>query len=184
METKMNSKDMYRIAEIELVYRSNVRPSERPVITTSRNAYEVLLNAWDPSRIEMVEQFKILLLNRSNKVLGIYELSSGGITGTVADPRLVFTAALKANAVSIVLCHNHPSGNLKPSREDEQLTMKIKEAGKFLDIKVFDHLVITKESYFSFAMRGCFSPFFIRKLFHEISCHILLKAISTSRKTQ
>jgi DNA repair protein RadC len=84
-------------------------------------------------------------------VLGIYEVSTGGITGTVADPRLIFAAALKANACAMIISHNHPSGNLKPSRQDEELTAKLKQAGQFLDIKVLDHLIITTETYFSFA---------------------------------
>jgi len=92
--------------------------------------------------MELQEQFKILLLNRGNKVVGIYELSTGGITGTVADPRLIFTAALKANAVALILAHNHPSSSLNPSNADISLTQKIKEGGKLLDINVIDHLII------------------------------------------
>ncbi|MBD0333245.1 MAG: JAB domain-containing protein, partial [Chitinophagaceae bacterium] len=88
------------------------------------------------------------------RVLCLFNVSSGGITGTVADPRLIYTAALKVNAVSLILCHNHPSGSLKPSRADEELTQKIKSAGAFLDIKVLDHLIISSEGYYSFADEG------------------------------
>jgi DNA repair protein RadC len=84
----------------------------------------------------------------------MYNVSSGGVTGAVADPKLIFTAALRVNAVSIILSHNHPSGSLKPSRADEELTQKIKGAGNFLDIKVLDHVILTSESYFSFADEG------------------------------
>jgi DNA repair protein RadC len=87
-------------------------------------------------------------------VLCIYNVSSGGITGTVADPRLIYTAALRVNAVSLILAHNHPSRSLKPSRADEELTQKIKGAGAFLDIKVLDHLLISSEGYYSFADEG------------------------------
>jgi DNA repair protein RadC len=87
-------------------------------------------------------------------VLGIFEVSSGGVTGTVADPKLIFVAALKANACAIVISHNHPSGNLKPSQQDEQLTQKINQAGKFLDIKLLDHIIVTSEGYYSFADEG------------------------------
>lgn len=87
-------------------------------------------------------------------MLGIYEVSSGGITGTVADPKLIFVAALKASACGIIISHNHPSGNLKPSRPDEDLTAKIKQAGKFLDIQVLDHVIVTSEGYYSFADEG------------------------------
>ena len=95
-----------------------------------------------------------MLLNRANKVLGIYEVSTGGMTGTVADPKLIFVAALKAGACNIMLVHNHPSGNLKPSKQDEQLTYKIKEGGKLLDIVLLDHLIISNEGYFSMQDEG------------------------------
>src|ERR1044071_4267502 len=100
----------FEVSEIELVYKSKVKASERPQITSSKSAYEVLLRGWDENKIEFVEQFKVLLLNRANRVLGFYEVSTGGISGTVADARVIFAAALKANAVSIALAHNHPSG--------------------------------------------------------------------------
>ena len=141
-------------SEIELVYKSKVKASQRPSISTSSDAYKILLQIWDHDKIDLVEQFKVLLLNRANKVLAVYQVSSGGITGTVADPRLIFTAALKSNAVSLVLSHNHPSGNLKPSRADEELTNKVRNAGAFLDIKVIDHIIISSEGYLSFADEG------------------------------
>ena len=103
------------------------------------------------TRLNFVEQFKVVLMNRAQRVLGIYELSTGGVTGTVADPKLVFTAALKANACNIILSHNHPSGNLKLSRADEELLKKISTAGMYLAIKVIDHIIVTSEGYYSFA---------------------------------
>ena len=145
---------LFEVAEVELVYKSKVKASERLQITSSKSAYDVLLKAWDENKIEFVEQFKVLLLNRANKVLGIYEVSTGGVSGTVADPRLIFVAALKANACSLIISHNHPSGNLKPSRQDEELTAKIKHAGEFLDIKLLDHLIVTPEAYYSFGDEG------------------------------
>ena len=90
-------------------------------------------------------------MNKAQRVLGIYEMSTGGISGTVADPRLIFIAALKANAVNVVLSHNHPSGNLRPSKADEELTYKIKQGGLLLEIKVIDHFIISSEGYYSFA---------------------------------
>lgn len=154
METT-NTLALAQVAEIELIYKSKVKPSERPKVTTSHDAFNLLKQNWDENKIEFVEQFKVLFLNRANKVLGIFELSTGGVSGTVADPKLVFTAALKLNACNIILCHNHPSGNIKPSRADEQLTQKIKEAGKYLDLPVIDHLIISSEDgYYSFADEG------------------------------
>ena len=143
-----------KVAEVELVYHSKVKASERPQITSSSDAYEIFKNIWEDGKMELVEQFKVLFLNRANKVLCVYNISSGGITGTIADPRLIFAAALKVNTCSLVLAHNHPSGALKPSRADEELTAKIKGAGSFLDIKVLDHIILSTEGYYSFADEG------------------------------
>lgn len=100
------------------------------------------------------EVFAVVFLNKSNKINHFEIISKGGITSTVVDPRLVFKKALEVEATSIVLCHNHPSGSLKPSRVDEELTAKLKEAGKYLEISVIDHLIVSDEGYFSFADEG------------------------------
>ena len=154
METTLTAMAQYQISEVELIYKSKVKAKERPQVIHSKDVYEIFKQSWDENKIDFVEQFKVMLLNRSNRVLGIYEVSTGGITGTVADPRVIITAALKANAVSIALAHNHPSGDLKPSRQDEALTQKIKNAGSFLDILVLDHVILSTESYYSFADEG------------------------------
>jgi DNA repair protein RadC len=154
MEQEIMKPEWCQVAEVELVYRTKVKPSQRPKITTSVDAYEILQKIWNRDKIELVEEFKVLLLNRSNKVLGVLDASSGGITGTVADPRIILTAAIKANAVGIILSHNHPSGSVKPSRADEELTVKIREAARFLDMTVLDHIIITSEGYYSFADEG------------------------------
>lgn len=95
-----------------------------------------------------------MLTNRANKVLGIVEISTGGIAGTVADPKLIFAAALKCAASGIILAHNHLSGNLNPSQADKDLTRRLIQAGKLLEISVLDHLILTTEKYFSFADEG------------------------------
>ena len=154
MENPGKTEICQQIAEIELVYRSNVKLASRPKITTSKDAADLLMKTWNEGKTEFIEQLKILLLNRSNHVLGVVDISSGGVTGTVADPKLIFIAALKANAVSIILSHNHPSGNLTPSKNDEELTQKIKNGGKLLDIKLLDHVIVTTEGYYSFADEG------------------------------
>ena len=100
------------------------------------------------------EEFWILYLNNSNKVLFKSQLSKGGITGTVVDVRVVYKTALEKNAVSIILTHNHPSGTLVPSEADKQITQKLKTAGANLDIKVLDHIIITEHAFFSFADEG------------------------------
>jgi DNA repair protein RadC len=100
------------------------------------------------------EVFAVLFLNQANKVNHFEIISEGGITGTVADPRIILKKALAENAVNIILCHNHPSGSLKPSRADEELTQKIKEAAKYLDITVMDHIIVSEAGYYSFADEG------------------------------
>ena len=107
--------------------------------------------------IELIEEFYILLLNRSNKVLGCTNISKGGVSGTVVDAKVIFAAALAANASSVILAHNHPSGNLKPSHADKEITQKLKGGGELLDIAVLDHLIITKDGYTSFADEGYLS---------------------------
>lgn len=154
MESVMSITEMYKVAEIELIYKTRVKASQRPKVSSSKEVYQILLESWDENKIEFVEQFKILLLNRGGRILGIYEVSSGGVSGTVADPKLIFSAALKANASSIILSHNHPSGNTRPSEADRQLTRKIKMAGELLDISVLDHIIVTTEGYCSFADEG------------------------------
>ena len=103
---------------------------------------------------EQREVFAVLFLNRANKVNHFEIFSEGGITGTVADPRVILKKALEESAVNLILCHNHPSGSLKPSRADEQLTTKIRDAAKLLDIQVLDHIIVSERGYFSFADEG------------------------------
>lgn len=144
----------FKVAEIELSYRPIYKASELPKITQSLDAYHLLKDSWSLDKIGFIEEFKVLLLNRANKVLGIYQVSSGGMSGTVADPKLIFAAALKASASGIILSHNHPSGNLKPSQADMQLTRKLVEGGKLLEISVLDHLIVCSDGYFSFGDDG------------------------------
>ncbi len=149
-----NLKKQHQVAEIQLTYKSNVKASLRPKINNSKDAFNVLLENWDSTKIEFVEQFKVMMMNRANKVLGIFEVSTGGVSGTVADPKLIFAAAIKANACGIILAHNHPSGTTQPSQSDIALTRKIKEGGKLLDVQLLDHLIVTLEGHYSFADEG------------------------------
>jgi DNA repair protein RadC len=153
MESTQQNKQ-WQVAEIQLSYKSNVKPSLRPKISSSRDAHEVLKRVWNDSVIELCEQFKVIFTNRANKVLGVFEVSTGGIAGTVADPKLIFVAALKAGATGLILSHNHPSGNLTPSHADIELTRKIKQGGQLLEIQLLDHIIITSEGYYSFADEG------------------------------
>jgi DNA repair protein RadC len=153
MESTSQNK-LYQVAEIQLTYRSNVKPSQRPRITGSQDAFNILKENWDQGKIEFVEQFKAMFTNRANKVLGILDVSTGGVTGTVADPRVIFAAAIKSGACGVIVAHNHPSGNLLASQSDIELTKRLREAGKILDVQLLDHIIVTTEGYFSFADEG------------------------------
>ena len=154
MEKLQNQISLFQVSEINISYRPKFKACERHQVSTSSDLYSILYHNWDHNKLELQEQFKIVLLNRANKVLGISEVSTGGFAGTVADPKVIFSTALKACASSIILSHNHPSGNLKPSQADLNLTRKIKSGGEVLDIAVLDHIIITADSYFSFADEG------------------------------
>jgi DNA repair protein RadC len=146
--------DLLKVSELELIYRSKIKPSQRIAVTVSKDAEQIFRDNWDKDKLELCEEAKMLLLNRAGKVLGLAHLSTGGICGTIVDPRLIFAIALKANATSIILAHCHPSGNLQPSQQDEIMTQKIKEAGRFLEIKLLDHLILTSENFLSMADEG------------------------------
>ena len=141
----------FPVQELQLVYKQKFKPSDRPKITTSEEAYRVLLSTWNLGTIGFIETFKILLLNRANRVIGCYEVSSGGLCGTIADPRVIFAVALKCCAVGLILAHNHPSGNLAPSQSDIDLTRKLRDGGKLVDIAILDHIIVTEFDYSSFA---------------------------------
>lgn len=154
MEKKTKKPEWCELAEVELIYKSKIKASMRPVIKSSGDINDLLLQLWHPGKIELIEEFKVLFLNRANRIMGVMDASSGGITGTVADPRIILAAALKSGAVNIILAHNHPSGSIKPSRADQDLTSKIKEGARWLDIAVLDHIIVTNEGYYSFADEG------------------------------
>ena len=147
----MEQTEFFNVAEVQLSYKPHFKAQERPQISSSKQAYEVLMNNWDKNLINFLEQAKMILLNRNNRVLGIVDLSKGGGSSTVMDTRVVFAIALKSTATSIILAHNHPSGNLRPSSEDIRVTKKLKEAAKLLDIELHDHLIVAENGYFSMA---------------------------------
>jgi len=151
----MKTQQLINVSEVQLIYKNKVKASDRIKISCSRDAYKVFMDCWDPETIDFLESFKILLMSRSNAVLGILEISKGGTTGTVSDIKVIFSAALKGNACGIICAHNHPSGNLNPSESDTRLTQKLKEAGNLMDIQVLDHLILATEGdYYSYADNG------------------------------
>ncbi|MGB8704895.1 MAG: JAB domain-containing protein [Gillisia sp.] len=144
-----------KVNEIAIRYSGCLKGNSLPKITGSQSAADLAFSQWNKDTIELHESFKVLLLNNANKVKGIYELSNGGITGTLVDIRILFAVLLKSLTTAVILLHNHPSGTLKPSEADKNLTRKISNAGELLDIKVLDHLILSPEgTYFSFADNG------------------------------
>jgi DNA repair protein RadC len=141
------------LSEIQVSYKPGLC-SSTTTITNSQNAYEIFKSLFPAETISLQEQFVVLYLNRANRVIGSYQLSKGGITGTIADVRLILSVALKTLATGLILAHNHPSGNLKPSEADIQLTQKVKDAAKLMDIEVLDHMILSSNGYFSFTDDG------------------------------
>lgn len=153
-EKSQFSIEFRRVSEVAIIYRNHVKPADRPKISSSKDAYEIFRDSWDAT-MEYSESFRILLLNRANKALGITTVSTGSLSGTIVDVRIIMQYALKGNAHALILAHNHPSGNKNPSENDISITQKIKEAGKLLDIQVLDHIILTPDDiYYSFADEG------------------------------
>ncbi|QNN40173.1 JAB domain-containing protein [Pedobacter roseus] len=146
--------EQFKVAEVQVSYKPDYNISERPKITSSQQTYCLLKQQWDMGRIAFLEEFKVILLNRSNHVLGIVDISMGGVSGTYVDPKVVFAVALKGTASGIILTHNHPSGSIRPSEADIKLTKRLVECGKLLDINVWDHIILSENSYYSFADDG------------------------------
>ena len=141
------------LAEIKVSYKNKM--SEVVKIMSSRDAFDAMFKLYDEHTIDLKEEFFMLLLNRAHNVLGWFKISSGGTSSTVVDVKIIIALALQTNASSIIICHNHPSGNLKPSDSDIILTNKVKEAGKLMDITLLDHLIISSNgTYFTFADEG------------------------------
>jgi len=145
------SKAVTIAAALELGVRRNMAIKKKSTIKQSSDVASYLQAELGHKQME---SFVVVYLNRANHIIRQETISEGGITGTVADPRIILKKALDHHAVSIILCHNHPSGNLKPSKADEQLTNKIKNAAAFLDIQVMDHIIVSEEGYYSFADEG------------------------------
>ncbi|QYN51649.1 MULTISPECIES: JAB domain-containing protein [Apibacter] len=143
-----------KVSEIKVSY-TNKNP-EKIKIENSNQLYELAISIWNNKNIELQEEVKVLYLNRNNIVLGYYSLAKGGISACLVDIRIILSVALKANASAIVVIHNHLSSNPNPSKSDWDLTERIQQACKLLDLIFVDHLVITKETYFSFADKGFF----------------------------
>ena len=141
--------NLFSFNEVKVTYN---RKHKGPSITSSRDAFDLVVDNWDD--IDYCEAFLVILMCRGNNVLGVCRISTGSVSGTVADPKKIFQTALGANASAIIIAHNHPSGNLKPSSNDNLVTRKCQEAGKFLDLPVLDHIIVSRDGYFSYADEG------------------------------
>jgi len=153
----MNSSDIassYQVAEVKLVYRNETLPENRVQISSSQQAYQVIKNTWDYDRMDLVEQFKIILLDYRLNCLGISELATGGTSKCLIDFKILWATALKGKAAKIIGVHNHPSGFPFPSEADLEINKKMVLAGELLDIKVVDQMIITSHDYYSFADNG------------------------------
>ncbi len=147
--------DYTKFCEIKISYTPNIRSirvKDRIRVSQSDIAFEFLKKQW--ADLFYVESFATILLDRKNGIIGLHWVSKGGLAGTVADPKIIFQAALKAHSCSIILAHNHPSGNKKPSTNDISLTKKLKSAGTALDLQVLDHIILADGEYYSFADEG------------------------------
>ena len=144
-----------QVNEISIRYKERIPAPFWKQIKSSKDAAELLFQTWNKETIAVHESFKIVLLNNSNKVKGVYQISQGGITGTLVDLRILFAVVLKTLSVGILLVHNHPSGKLEASQPDKDITKKIKMAAQLFDVKVLDHIIMAPNGeYFSFADQG------------------------------
>lgn len=151
-KTKQEELPFFTVGEIKAVYLPATRPTQQ--VKCSQDVYKIFLEIWESDQLEYRESLYAMFLNKANFVIGWRQLTNGGVSGTVADPKILFQHALLSHASAILLAHNHPSGNLKPSEADRQMTKKMVEAGKIHDLLVLDHLVISREGFYSFADEG------------------------------
>lgn len=147
--------EMFKVNEVSLHYKLKQDTTDYPIINNSKIAVDILYQSWDKDTIGLEEQFKVLYLNQRNQVLGLYTVSVGGVTGTVVCNKKILACGLKIVASGMIIAHNHPSGNNKPSEQDRIVTKSLKECGKIMDIKLLDHIIILPNGNFvSFADDG------------------------------
>lgn len=144
-----NKTNLFEVAEVELTYKPSNLDKERPQVTDPETAQVVFRHNWRKGTISLLESFYVMFLDNAKMVMGIAEISRGGSNATIVEPKMVFACAIKSAAHSIVVAHNHPSGNLNPSQADIQLTKRLNEGGKLLGIPIDDHIILTPTSYCS-----------------------------------
>lgn len=149
---KQQAQEIFACYEMKVAYKKRI--PKRFKIQKSSDSYEFFKTLFNETTIEWTESCYILCLNKINGVIGFYKLSEGGTSGVLVDSKVIYSIALQCGASSVMVAHNHPSGNLKPSPGDEHVTKQLKEAGKVLDIALLDHLIISSDGYYSFADEG------------------------------
>lgn len=142
----------YKVGEVAMTYKSSTPKQYK--VTTADDAYRLMLNSYDEGQLEYRESFKVVLLNNNCDVLGYATISEGGLTETTVDVRMILQVALLTNATAMILVHNHPSGNLTPSRQDRELTKHVVDAARLMNIRVIDHIIISTSNYNSFVENG------------------------------
>ncbi|MFA0960385.1 JAB domain-containing protein [Roseivirga sp. BDSF3-8] len=150
----ITAKELSNITEIKLSYSNTVNPNERPQINNSWDAYQLLLKCWDHEKIEMVMQYKVLLMNTKSRVLGLVNIASGSAFSVPIDYKQIFAATIKSGATSMIVAYNHPSGDSKPDNAEIAVGKKLENAAKLLDIRLLDNLIITLDGYYSFQDEG------------------------------
>jgi DNA repair protein RadC len=143
-----------KVSEVELIYKKKESTANAKKIDTSKIAFDILFSLWDKNKIDYVEHFYVLYINRANKVIGSILLSTGGCIGTVVDVKVLIQGAILSNAQAIIIAHNHPSGSLIPSNMDLDITTRIKTACNYFEISLLDHIIIADNQYYSFKDEG------------------------------
>lgn len=154
MDNNSTSRELTQVPQLELVYRTTIPAHLRPSAQNHEEAFPLFVKNWDEGKIDFVEQFKVMLLDTHHRVIGIVTLSTGHAKATLVEIKHVLAAAILGNAESIILAHNHPSGQLDPSSSDQCVTKEIADALWLLGINLLDHLIITRYGYFSFRLGG------------------------------
>jgi len=155
MKTSIKITKSPLLAEMTASYKSKINKEDRVTVTQSKDIYNYFVSVWNDDRIEYVEDSKVILLNKKNEILGWVSLSGGCVDGVMLDKKVIFQHALLANASSVILAHNHPSGNTTPSEQDITVTKDIIKAGKIIGINVLDHIIVTTNGYTSLMDQGC-----------------------------
>jgi DNA repair protein RadC len=157
-KTEKNRKaiqEVLKVCEVRAIYSHKTPAKDRPQVINAQKCYDILLPLYqETGHLEQKEIFSILLLDRKNSVIGWAKISEGSNCATIVDSQYIFRLAILSNASSLVLCHNHPSGNVNPSNADMELTKKMVQSAKLLDITILDHVIISAESHYSFANEG------------------------------